>query len=103
MIIDTPGLADPQKHQIEIWTRFVNDMHGQSRGINLESDGIACIIFPIMANVHGRVEEDSIKAMIQALSLLTVLNPEFDLDDYQGPKFIIVVNNFSRSKGINKS
>ena len=78
MIIDSPGLADPTRTQIELWTQFVNEMFGEEKEIELQKDGITCIIIPVMIPIHGRVEEQTIQAIVEALSLLTVLNPSFD-------------------------
>ena len=76
LLIDTPGLADPQTNQYKLWNNLVDKIHVNEE-INLDRDGIGCIIVPIMVPVSCRVELASIDCLYQVLLLLTVIYPNF--------------------------
>ena len=75
-------------------------MHGDKHDIFLERDGISCFIFPIMVPVSCRVEKASIDALYQTLLLITATYPRFNPETMKFPKIFVVLNNFSRTLGI---
>ena len=62
---------------------------------NIQNDGLAMIIFPIMMSPGMRIEEHTIKLLFELLMLLTVCYPTAsNLYGQKMPKIVVVFNNF---------